>query len=55
MGDGRVRYEREIRAVQAKTATGVVLPSLYEINVQASWNASGQNRSDRAELIVYRP
>src|SRR5271166_3067158 len=31
MGDGRVRYEREVRAVQAKTAKGVVLPSLYEI------------------------
>jgi len=55
VGDGRVRYEREIRAVQAKTATGVVLPNLYEIIVRASWKASGQNRSDHAEVIVYRP
>ena len=55
VGDGRVRYEREIRAVQAKTAAGVVLPNLYEIIVRASWKASGQNRSDHAEVIVYRP
>ncbi len=32
VGDGRVRYETEVRAVQAKTARGVPLPSLYEIN-----------------------
>lgn len=55
VGDGRVRYEREIRAVQAKTAAGVVLPNLYEVIVRASWKASGQNRSDHAEVIVYRP
>jgi hypothetical protein len=55
VGDGRVRYETEVRAVQAKTARGVPLPSLYEINVQASWNASGQARSSRAQLFVYQP
>jgi prepilin-type N-terminal cleavage/methylation domain-containing protein len=55
VGDGRVRYEREIRAVQAKTAAGVVLSDLYEIILRASWKASGQNRSDHAEVIVYRP
>jgi len=55
VGDGRVRYEREIRAIQAKTAAGVLLPNLYEIIVRASWKASGQNRSDHAEVIVYRP
>jgi type II secretory pathway pseudopilin PulG len=55
MGDGRVHYEREVRAVEAKTAKGVVLPSLYEIKVQASWRSSGKDRSDSAALIVYQP
>src|ERR1700675_3579501 len=55
VGDGRVRYEREIRAVQAKTAAGVLLSDLYEIILRASWRASGQDRSDHAEVIVYRP
>jgi type II secretory pathway component PulJ len=55
VGDGRVRYEREIRAIQAKTATGVVLTNLYEITVQASWKASNQERSAHAEVIVYQP
>ena len=55
VGDGRVRYEREIRAVQAKTATGVVLANLYEIIVQATWKASNQERSAHAEVIVYQP
>ena len=55
VGDGRVHYEREVRAVQAKTAKGVILPDLYEIIVQASWKSSGHPRSDHAEIIVYRP
>jgi type II secretory pathway pseudopilin PulG len=55
IGDGRVHYEREIGVVNAKTAAGVVLPNLYEIKVQATWKASGQDRSDHAEVIVYQP
>ncbi len=55
VGDGRVFYEREIRAVQAKTAAGVVLQNLYQINVKAAWKASGQERSSHAEVTVYRP
>jgi type II secretory pathway pseudopilin PulG len=55
VGDGRVHYETDIRAVQAKTAAGVVLSNLYEISVQASWRASGQDRTNHAEVIVYRP
>jgi prepilin-type N-terminal cleavage/methylation domain-containing protein len=55
VGDGRVHYEKAIRVIQAKTATGVVLPNLYEITVQGSWKASGQERSAHAEVIVYRP
>jgi hypothetical protein len=55
VGDGRVHYERDVHAVQAKTAAGVLLPNLYEISVRASWRASGQDRSNHAEVIVYRP
>jgi prepilin-type N-terminal cleavage/methylation domain-containing protein len=55
IGDGRVRYEREIRAIKAKTAAGVDLPNLYQISVRGSWKASGRERSDHAEVIVYRP
>jgi type II secretory pathway component PulJ len=55
VGDGRVRYEREIRAVQAQTAAGVVLTNLYEIIVQATWKASNQERSAHAQVIVYQP
>jgi prepilin-type N-terminal cleavage/methylation domain-containing protein len=55
VGDGRVHYERVIGVVNAKTAAGVVLPNLYEIKVQATWRASGQDRSEHAEVIVYQP
>ena len=55
VGDGRVHYERDVRAVQAKTTAGVPLTNLYEISVHASWRASGQDRSNHAEVIVYRP
>ena len=54
-GDRRVRYEREIRLVKAKTVRGEVLPDLYEIIIRASWQSSGRNRSDSASLIVYQP
>jgi type II secretory pathway pseudopilin PulG len=55
VGDGRVHYERDVHAVQAKTAAGVLLTNLYEISVRASWRASGQDRSNHAEVIIYRP
>lgn len=54
-GDGRIHYEREVRSVLAKTAKGVVVPNLYEIVVRAFWRSAGQNRSEQAEVIVYRP
>jgi Tfp pilus assembly protein PilV len=53
--DGRIRYEREIRAVQAKTARGEQLSNLYEIDVQASWRSSGQDRSAHANMTIYQP
>jgi Tfp pilus assembly protein PilV len=55
VGDLRVHYEKEVRAIQAKTAKGVLLSNLYEVIVQASWKSSGHERSDHAEVIVYRP
>jgi hypothetical protein len=55
MGDGRVRYVREIRSVQTKTARGELLPGLFEIKIQATWKSSGRDRSDSADLIVYQP
>jgi prepilin-type N-terminal cleavage/methylation domain-containing protein len=55
IGDGRVRYEREIRAIKAKTAAGVELANLYQVSVRGSWKVSGRERSDHAEVIVYRP
>jgi Tfp pilus assembly protein PilV len=55
VGDGRVHYEQEVRAVQAKTAKGVVLANLYKIIVQASWRSSGQDRTAHSEVIVYQP
>jgi type II secretory pathway pseudopilin PulG len=54
-GDGRIRYEREILPVKAKTARGEVLPDLYEIVIRASWQSSGRSRSDTASVIVYQP
>ena len=54
-GDGRVRYEREIRLVKAKNARGEVLPALYEIVIKASWKSAGRDHSGSAALIVYQP
>ena len=54
-GDGRVRYEREIRLVKAKTARGEDLPGLYKIEITASWKSAGRDHSGRAALIVYQP
>jgi type II secretory pathway component PulJ len=39
-GDGRVHYDREIRAVLAKIAKGVPVPDLYDIIVRASWRSA---------------
>jgi len=54
-GDGRITYEREIRAVQDKTAKGEQLTNLYEIIVQANWRASGRERTDRSDVVVFQP
>jgi hypothetical protein len=52
-GDGRVHYDREIRAVLAKTAKGVPVPDLYEIIVRASWRSAGQDTYVRhGELVT---
>jgi prepilin-type N-terminal cleavage/methylation domain-containing protein len=55
VGDGRIQYEREIRAVAAKTARGVPVPDLYEIVARASWRSAGQDRTNQARVIIYQP
>jgi type II secretory pathway pseudopilin PulG len=54
-GDGRIHYEREIRAVLAKNVKGVSVPNLYEIIIRASWRSASQDRSEEARVIVYQP
>lgn len=54
-GDGRITYEREIRAVQDKTAKGEQLTNLYEIIVLANWHVSGRERTDRSDVVVFQP
>ena len=54
-GDGRVHYEREIRAVLAKNAKGDPVADLYEVILRASWRSGGQDRSKEARVVVYRP
>jgi type II secretory pathway component PulJ len=53
--DGRIVYEREIRAVQAKSGKGVVLANLYEIIVRANWRTSGGNRTGQTDVVVFQP
>ena len=55
VGDGRVQYEREIRAVNAKTAKGVPVPNLYEVIARAFWRSAGQDRTNQAQVIIYQP
>jgi hypothetical protein len=55
VGDGRIQYEREIRAVIAKTAKGVPVPNLYEVVARAFWRSAGQDRTNQARVIIYQP
>lgn len=55
IGDGRIRYEREVSAVTAKTSRGQILPNLYSVRINAFWRSSGRDRSQQAELVVYQP
>jgi type II secretory pathway component PulJ len=54
-GDGRIVYEREIRAVQGKTGRGEVLANLYEIIVRANWRTSGGDRTGQSDVVVFQP
>jgi len=55
VGDGRIRYEREISALSAKTSRGQILANLYSVRVNAVWRSSGKDRSQQAEVVVYQP
>ena len=55
LGDQRVRYEREVRPMQAKNSKGQPLDHLWRVTVRASWQETNQSRSSQAEIIVYQP
>ena len=55
VGDGRIRYEREIVRIAPKTIRGESIPNLYEITIHASWRAGGQARSSQISSVIYQP
>jgi Tfp pilus assembly protein PilV len=54
-GDGRITYEREIKAVSGKNGKGEVLTNLYEIVVRAHWRESGHDRADQTDVVIFQP
>jgi hypothetical protein len=55
VGDGRIRYEREVVRLQPKTVRGELIPNLYEITIRATWQAGGQTRNTQVRSVVYQP
>lgn len=55
VGDGRIRYEREVTSIQPKTERGELLSNLLQVTVRATWRAQGQARSSQAQVVVYQP
>lgn len=53
--DGRITYEREIRAVDGKNGKGELLTNLYELTVRATWRTSGRERKDQSSVVIYQP
>jgi hypothetical protein len=53
--DGRITYEREVRAVQGKTGKGELLANMYEIKVHARWRTSGRDRNQQSALVIFQP
>jgi type II secretory pathway pseudopilin PulG len=53
--DGRITYEREIRAVNGKTGKGELLANMYEIIVRATWRTSGRDRREQSTVVVFQP
>jgi hypothetical protein len=54
-GDGRITYEREIKAIGGKNGKGEVLTNLYEIVVRARWRESGRDRADQTDVVIFQP
>ena len=55
VGDGRIRYEREVVRLQPKTLRGELIPNLFEITIRATWEAGGQTRHAQVKSVVYQP
>lgn len=55
VGDGRIRYEREVVRLQPKTVRGELVPNLYEVTIRATWQAGGQSRTSQVRSVIYQP
>jgi hypothetical protein len=55
VGDGRIRYEREVVRLQPKTVHGELVPNLYDVTIRASWQAGGQTRTSQVRSVIYQP
>lgn len=55
VGDGRIRYEREVVRLQPKTIHGELVPNLYDVTIRATWQAGGQTRTNQVRSVIYQP
>jgi len=53
--DNRIRYERQVQAINAKNERGADVPNLFQITLTARWTLQNQERTDEAKVTVYRP
>ena len=54
VGDGRIRYEREVVRLQPKTVRGELVPNLYDVTIRATWHAGGQARTSQVRSVIYQ-
>ncbi len=55
IGDGRVRYEREVNRIQPKNDRNQMVANLYQVIARARWSSENQTRTSQAEIVVYQP
>jgi hypothetical protein len=55
IGDGRIRYEREVVRFESKTLRNERVTNLYQVTVRAFWQAGGQTRTSQAASVFYQP
>ena len=55
VGDGRIRYEREVVRLQPKTLRGELVPNLYDVTIRATWQAGGQTRTNQVRSVIFQP